>query len=486
MSVKVEKTENKNELKLEFTIEAKVFDEGMKKVFNKNSKYFNIPGFRKGKAPMNIVEKYYGDEIFYEDTFNEVAPSVYDEAIKSEKLEVVSKPEIDIVQIGKGKDLIFTAIVDTKPEVKLGKYKGISVEKVEYKVEDKDVEDELNRMAERNSRMITVTDRAAKKGDTAVIDFAGSVDGVPFEGGSAENHELELGSNTFIPGFEDQVIGMKTEAVKDVKVKFPEDYFSKELAGKDAVFKVTVHEIKKKELPKIDDEFAKDVSEFDTLKELKADIKSKKEKQNEETSKAQLEESAVKTVAADSSVEIPNGMVELEIDNMEQDMDRRLAYQGINLEQYLQMLGKTKADFRKESIEPAKESIKLRLVLEAVCKDAKIDADSKEVEAKIKELATSYGRKEEELKNNEALIENVKENVKTEKAIALIVDNAKIKTVEPKVEEKAEKKTTTKKTTKKAEDKEVKEDKKETKKEEKTEKKTEKKTTTKKTTKKAE
>ena len=247
MSVKVEKTENKNELKLEFTIEAKVFDEGMKKVFNKNSKYFNIPGFRKGKAPMNIVEKYYGDEIFYEDTFNEVAPSVYDEAIKSEKLEVVSKPEIDIVQIGKGKDLIFTAIVDTKPEVKLGKYKGISVEKVEYKVEDKDVEDELNRMAERNSRMITVTDRAAKKGDTAVIDFAGSVDGVPFEGGSAENHELELGSNTFIPGFEDQVIGMKTEAVKDVKVKFPEDYFSKELAGKDAVFKVTVHEIKKNE-----------------------------------------------------------------------------------------------------------------------------------------------------------------------------------------------------------------------------------------------
>ena len=279
---------------------------------------------------------------------------------------------------------------------------------------------------------------------------------------------------------------MPTEAVKYVKVKFPEDYFSKELAGKDAVFKVTVHEIKKKELPKIDDEFAKDVSEFDTLKELKADIKSKKEKQNEETSKAQLEESAVKTVAADSSVEIPNGMVELEIDNMEQDMDRRLAYQGINLEQYLQMLGKTKADFRKESIEPAKESIKLRLVLEAVCKDAKIDADSKEVEAKIKELATSYGRKEEELKNNEALIENVKENVKTEKAIALIVDNAKIKTVEPKVEEKAEKKATTKKTTKKAEDKEVKEDKKETKKEEKTEKKTEKKTTTKKTTKKAE
>ena len=456
MSVKVEKTKNKNELKLEFTIEAKVFDEGIKKVFNKNAKYFNIPGFRKGKAPMNIVEKYYGDEIFYEDAFNEVVPSVYDEAVKTEKLEVVSKPKIDIVQIGKGKDLIFTAIVETKPEVKLGKYKGISVEKIEYKVTDKDIEDELNRMAERNSRMITVSDRAAKKGDTAVIDFLGTVDGVPFEGGKAENHELELGSNTFIPGFEDQVIGMKTEEVKDVNVKFPEEYFSKELAGKDAVFKVTVHEIKKKELPKIDDEFAKDVSEFDTIAELKSDIKSKKEKQNEDKSKAELEETAVKAVAKDSEVEIPEGMIELEIDNMEQDMDRRLAYQGINLEQYLQMLGKTKADFRNESVEPAKESIKLRLVLEAVCKDAKIEADEKEISAKVTELATSYGKKEEELKNNEALLEHVKENVKTEKAIALIVDNAKIKVVEPKVEENKEKKTSSKKTTKNENEKEEK------------------------------
>ena len=228
MSVKVEKTENKNEVKLEITVDAKVFDQGIKTVFNKNAKYFNIPGFRKGKAPMNIVEKYYGDEIFYEDAFNEVAPAAYDEAITSEKLEVVSKPQIDIVQIGKGKDLVFTAVVALKPEVKLGKYKGISVEKVEYKVTDEEVDAQINSMAERNSRMIAVTDRAAKKGDTAVIDFVGSVDGVEFEGGKAENHELELGSNTFIPGFEDQVIGMKAEEVKDINVKFPEDYFSKD------------------------------------------------------------------------------------------------------------------------------------------------------------------------------------------------------------------------------------------------------------------
>ena len=460
MSVKVEKTENKNEVKLEFTIEAKIFDEGIKKVFDKNAKYFNIPGFRKGKAPMNIVEKYYGDEIFYEDAFNEVVPKIYDDAIKAEKLDVVSKPQIDIKQMGKGKELIFTAVVALKPEVKLGKYKGISLEKTEYKVTDKDIDEEINKMAERNSRMITVSDRPAKKGDITVIDFVGSVDGVEFEGGKAENHELELGSNTFIPGFEDQIVGMKTEEVKDIKVKFPDEYFSKDLAGKDAVFKVTLHEIKTKELPKIDDEFAKDVSEFDTLKELKADVKSKKEKQNEERAKAELEEKAVRAVAEKSEVDIPTGMVELEIDNMEKDMDRRLSYQGVTLDQYLKMLGKSKADYRKESEMPAKESLKLRLVLEAVCKDASLEASDKEVEDKIKELATSYGRKEEDLKNNEDLVASVKENIKSEKAIKLIVDNAKVTVVAEKEEKKEEtKKTTTKKETKKASDK--KEDKKE-------------------------
>ena len=366
MSVKVEKTENKNELKLEFTVEAKVFDEGIKRVFTKNAKYFNIPGFRKGKAPMNIVEKYYGEEIFYEDAFNEVVPEVYEKAIEEEKLEVVSRPDIDITQIGKGKDLIFTAIVQTKPEVKLGKYKGISVEKAKYEVTEHDIEHELSGMAERNSRMVTITDRAAEMGDVAVIDFLGSVDGVEFEGGKAENHELELGSNTFIPGFEEQVVGMKNDEVKDIKVKFPDEYFSKELAGKDANFKVTLHEIKKKELPEIDDEFAKDVSEFDTLKELKADLKAKKEEQNEQKSKAELEETAVKQIADDSEIDIPSGMVEIEIDNMAQDMNRRLSYQGISLEQYLKMLGKTMADFRKESEETAKSSIKMRLVLEAI------------------------------------------------------------------------------------------------------------------------
>lgn len=480
MNCKVEKTENANEVKLEITIEAEKFENAMKKVYFQNAKYFNIPGFRKGKAPMNIVERYYGASIFYEDAFQDVASIAYDEAIKSEKIEVASRPEIDVIQMEKGKDLIFTAVVSTKPEVKLGKYKGISLEKTEIKVTDKDVEDELNTMADRNSRMITVTDRAVENGDTAVIDYTGTVDGVEFEGGKAENYELKLGSNTFIPGFEDQVIGMKAEETRDINVKFPEEYFSKDLAGKDAVFKVVLHEIKTKELPKIDDEFVKDVSEFDTLDELKADIKSKKEKQNEEKSKAELEEKAVRAVAEVSEVEIPNGMVELELDNMQEDMNRRLSYQGISFEQYLQMLGKTVADFRKESAEPAKDSIKMRLVLEAVYNDAKIEATDAEVEEKIKELAKSYGRKEEELKENEELVNSVKANIKSEKGIALIVDNAKIKVVEPKEEkeEKPAKKTTAKKTTKKSEEK------KEEAEEVKKEKKTTTKTATKKTTKK--
>ena len=476
MSVKVEKTENKNEVKLEITIDAKVFEQGIKSVFTKNAQYFNIPGFRKGKAPMNIVEKYYGAEIFYEDAFNEVVPEVYDNAIKEEKLDVVSRPQIDIIQMEKGKDLIFTAVVSLKPEVKLGKYKGVAVEKTVYTVSEEDVEKQLNQMADRNSRMVTVEDRAAELGDTAVIDFVGSVDGVEFDGGKAENHELELGSGSFIPGFEDQVVGMKTEEIKDVNVTFPEEYFSKDLAGKAAVFKVTLHEIKRKELPVIDDDFAKDVSEFDSLEELKADIKAKKEEENAVRTKNEVEEAVVKAVSETAEVEIPQGMIDLEIDNIAQDMDRRLSYQGINLEQYLQMVGQTMADFRTQNTETAVASIKYRLVLEAVCADAKIEVTDEEVATKVTELAATYGRKEEELKENEALVENIKDSLKSEKAIALLVENAKVKEVAEKKEEKPAKKSTAKKSTAKKEEKA----------EEVAEEKEIKKTTTKKSTKKAE
>ncbi len=427
MSIKVENTENKNEVKLEFTIEASKFDEAIKKVYLKSAKYFNIPGFRKGKAPMNIVEKYYGDEIFYEDAFNEVVPEVYEKELKENNIEAVSHPDIDVKQIGKGQDLIFTAVVQTKPEVKLGKYKGIELKKVEYNVTDHDIEHELGHMQEKNARLISVEDRAAESGDITVIDFEGFVDGVAFEGGKAENHELTIGSNTFIPGFEDQIIGMKIDEEKDINVKFPEEYFSEELKGKDATFKVKLHEIKKKELPELNDEFAKDVSEFDTLDELKNSIKEKIEEENKNKAKYETEDAAVKAVCDNVTIDIPSGMIETEIDNMTKEIEQRLSYQGMKLDNYLQMIGKTKEEFRKEYEKQARTSVKNRLVLEAIIKEEKIEADDDKIQEKVKQMAEMYGQKEEQLKENEGFINYIKESLKNEKVVEFIVENAKIK-----------------------------------------------------------
>ena len=427
MSIKVEKTENTNELKLTFNVPAETFDAGMKKVYAKTAKYFNIPGFRKGKAPMALVEKTYGSEIFYEDTFNEIVPEIFEKEIEENKLEIVSKPEIDIVQIGKGKELIFTAVVQTKPEVKLGKYKGIELDKVEYKIMAKDVNKELQQMAEKNARLVSVENEAVKEKDIAVIDFEGFVDGVAFEGGKAENHELEIGSKTFIPGFEDQIIGMKVDEERDINVKFPDEYFSKDLAGKDATFKAKLHEIKRKDIPAIDDEFAKDVSEFDTLKELKASIKEKLETESASKAKFETEENAIKAVCDATDIEIPSGMVDTEIDNMLKDIETRLSYQGLNMKQYLQMVGKTEEDMRKDYEEQAKTSVKSRLVLDAIVKAEKLEASIDEISEKIKEMADNYGRKVEDLENNEHLVNYIKENLANEKAIKFVVDNAKIK-----------------------------------------------------------
>ena len=427
MNCKVEETKNANEVKLEITIEAEKFDEAIKKVYFKSAKYFNIPGFRKGKAPIQIVEKYYGKEIFYEDAFNEVAGEALDEALTEKNIQAVSRPEVDIKQIGKGEDLIFTAVLQTKPEAELGKYKGIEIKKVEYNVTDEDIEHELHHMQEHNSRLITVEDRPVENGDITVIDFEGFVDGKAFDGGKAENHELEIGSGSFIPGFEDQVIGMKIDEEKDVNVKFPEEYFSKELAGKDATFKVKLHEIKKKELPKLDDEFAKDVSEFDTLDELKADIRAKQEKQNAEKEKYETQDAVIKAVSENLKVEIPSGMIELEVENMLKDIETRLSYQGLKLEQYFQMMGKTEEDVKKEYEPQAIEAIKSRLALEAVIKAEKIEATEEEIVEKIKEMAKNYGKSEEDLTKNENVKNYIKQGIESEKAIEFLVKNAKKK-----------------------------------------------------------
>ena len=427
MSMKVEKTDKKNEVKLSFTIEASKFEEAIQKVYVKSAKYFNIPGFRKGKAPYKIVEKQYGAQIFYEDAFNEVAGEVYEKELTDAKIEAVSRPKIDIIQMEKGKDLIFTAVVQTKPEVTLGKYKGIELKKVEYNVEEKDIDHEIGHMQERNARLVNVEDRPVEKDDTTVIDFEGFVDGVAFEGGKAENHELVIGSNTFIPGFEDQIIGMKIGEEKDINVTFPEEYFSKDLAGKAAVFKVKLHEIKKKELPEVDDEFAKDVSEFDTIKELKASIKEKLEEENKNKAKYETEEEAIKTVCDNTEIDIPSGMVETETDNMIKDIEQRLMYQGLNFAQYLQMMGKTEEDMRNEMKEQAERQVKTKLVLEAIVVAEKIEATEEEKKAKLEEMATMYGKDVKELESNASLKAYVAESAKTEKAISFIVDNAKIK-----------------------------------------------------------
>lgn len=428
MECKVEKTENANEVKLNVTIEAEKFDEAIKKVYFKSAKYFNIPGFRKGKAPINIVEKYYGKEIFYEDAFNEVVPEELEKAVEENKLEVVSRPDIDVTQIGKGQDLIFTAVFQTKPEAELGKYKGVEIKKIEYKVTDEDIEHELGHMQEHNSRLISVEDRPVEKGDIANINFEGFVDGVAFEGGKAENHDLEIGSNTFIPGFEDQIIGMKIDEEKDIEVKFPEEYFSKDLAGKDATFKVKVNEIKKKELPTLDDEFAKDVSEFDTLKELKESIKEKQQKQNDERAKYETQDAVIKAVCENVKVDIPSGMIETETENMLKDMEQRLSYQGLKLDQYLQMMGKTKEEMQKEYEPQAIEAIKSRLALEAVIKAEKIEVADVDVDEKIKEMAKNYGREnDEEFLKNENVRNYIKQGLESEKAIEFLVENAKIK-----------------------------------------------------------
>ncbi len=429
MKCKVEKTENANEVKLELTIEAQKFEEAIKKVYFQSAKYFNIPGFRKGKAPMNIVEKYYGKEIFYEDAFNEVVPEELEQALKENNIEVVSKADIDVKQIEKGKDLIFTAIFQTKPEVELGKYKGIEIEKIEYTVSDDDINHELGHMQEHNARLISVEDRAVENGDTTVIDFEGFVDEKAFEGGKAEGHELEIGSNTFIPGFEDQIVGMKIDEEKDINVKFPDEYFSKDLAGKDATFKVKLHEIKKKELPKLDDEFAKDVSEFDTVEELKKSIREKLEKEMEQKQKYETEDAVIKAVCENIKLDIPSGMIENETEDMLKNVENRLSYQGLKLDQYLQMMGKTAEEVKKEYEPQAIEAIKSRLMLEAVIKAEKIEATEEEVIEKVKEMAKNYGKKEDdkEFIENENVKQYIKSGLESEKALEFLVKNAKMK-----------------------------------------------------------
>ncbi|MDI9513616.1 MAG: trigger factor [Bacillota bacterium] len=426
MNVKIEKPE-KNVVKLEITVESQVFDECMDRAFTRNKFKFNIPGFRKGKAPRNLVERYYGEQVLYEDAINFACGDAYDKAIDEHDLEPVDRPEIDIVQIGSGQDLIFTATVTVKPEVELGQYKGLEVEKENVEVTEEDVTAELDRVAERNAKLISVEDRPVQNGDTVNIDYEGSVDGVPFEGGAAKGQNLVIGSNTFIPGFEDQLIGFELNEEKDIQVKFPDEYHSKDLAGKDATFKVKINEIKVKQLPEINDEFAGDVSEFDTLEEYKQDILKNLTKKAQEAADRKFEDEVVKKATDNATCDIPDVMVERRLDEMMRQFDMTLRYQGMNLATYMQIMGMDEAKFRDQYRESALRDVKTQLVIEKIAETEGIDATPEEYDQELERMAEQYHQPVEEMKKHlhNDDIEYIKNSIISRKTVAMLVENVK-------------------------------------------------------------
>ncbi|MBC2579822.1 trigger factor [Clostridium sp. DJ247] len=427
MNAKIEKIEN-NVLKLEITVEAEKFNEAMKKAFAKNAKKFNIPGFRKGKAPMNIIKKYYGEGVFYEDAINFCCDSTYPEVIKEHNIKPVDYPEIDIVEIGEGKDFVYTAKITVMPEVQLGDYKELEVKKPVYEVKEEEIENELKAMQQKNARVEVKEEGTVEKGDIAVIDFKGFVGDEAFEGGEGKDYELEIGSGSFIDNFENQLIGLKKNHEKDVIVTFPQEYGKEELNGKEALFKVTIKDIKVKELPALDDDFAKEVSEFDTLDEVKADIKKKMEEANELRIKREYEEAVIDTVCSNAKIDIPAVMIDKEIDNMLKDLEMRLKYQGLDLETYYQYTNNTEEKVKEYMRETAEKRVKTDLVIEEIAKVENIDVTDEELLERATEMAKQYGSKEVE-KTAKLILDTQKNYIKVdvvnEKVIKLLVDSSK-------------------------------------------------------------
>ena len=425
MSYTVENLE-KSMAKITITVDADAFEEAMVKSYNKNKKNISIQGFRKGKAPRKMVEKLYGPEVFYEDAANFAIPDAYEEAAKESGLEIVSRPEIDVVEIEKGKDFVFTATVAVKPEVTLGDYKGIEVEKKTVKVMAADVNSEIDKVREQNSRMITVENRGIKKDDTAVIDFEGFVDGEPFQGGKGEDYSLVIGSHSFIDTFEDQLVGKKAGEEVDVNVTFPEEYHEASLKGKPALFKVTVKEIKKKELPKLDDEFASEVSEFETLKEYKASVKKNLTERRKEEAKREKENEVVEKVVENITVELPEPMVDEQTQQMIQEFAGRLSSQGLSFDQYMQMTGMTVDALMGQMKPEAEKRIRARLALEAIVDAEKIKATAKDIDKEIENMANMYQMEVDKIKEmiGDAEKEQIGKDLAVQKAVDFVVKNA--------------------------------------------------------------
>ena len=425
MSLQVEKLE-KNMAKLTIEVSADDLEKALQSAYNRQKSKISIPGFRKGKVPRQMVEKMYGAEIFYDDAANALLPKAYSEAYDECGLDIVSQPKIDIVQIEKGKPFIFTAEVATKPEVTLGEYKGLKVDKVSNRVTQKEIDAKLQEEAEKNARTITVEDRPVQDGDEVILDFEGFVDGEAFEGGKGENYPLTIGSGSFIPGFEEQLIGVESGKETEVNVTFPEDYHAEDLKGKAAVFKCTIHEIKAKELPEIDDEFAAEVSEFDTLDEYKADIKAKIKEQKEKEGKSKQEDQAVEQAIANASMEIPDAMIDTQARQMLDDFSQRMAQQGLTIEQYYQFTGSS-AEKMMEDLKPqAVKRIQTRLVLEAIAKAENIEISDEKLDEEIAKIAEAYKMEADKLKEymGEAEKKQMKEDMAVQEAVTFLVENA--------------------------------------------------------------
>lgn len=453
MSVQVEALE-KNMAKLTVEVPADRLEKALDTAYNKQKKSISIPGFRKGKVPRAMVEKMYGVEIFYEDAANILLQETYPEAYDESGLDIVSQPSIDVVQLEKGKPFIYTAEVAVKPEVTLGKYKGITVTKIDTTVTDEEVDAEIETQRNNNARTVSV-ERPIENGDTAVIDFEGFVDGVAFEGGKGENYDLEIGSHSFIDTFEDQLVGKLAGDDVDVNVTFPEQYQAEDLAGKPALFKVKIHEVKAKELPELDDEFAQDVSECDTLADYKEEVKKKLADRKEADARRTKEDEAVDKIIDDAKMDIPEAMIDNQVNSMINDFANNMMQQGLSLEQYMQFTGMTMDKFKEQVRPDAVKRIQTSLVLEQIAKEENIEVSDEDVDAEIEKMAASYGMEADKLKEyiQDAEKETMKNDIAIQKAITLVMDNAKerAKRTTKKADEDKEpaKKTTTKKTTEK-------------------------------------
>ncbi|MBY0758380.1 MULTISPECIES: trigger factor [Sellimonas] len=425
MSLQVEKLEH-NMAKLTIEVSAEELEKALQGAYLKQKKNISIPGFRKGKVPRQMIEKMYGPEVFYDDAANKLIPDAYGKVYDEEGLDIVSQPKIDIVQIEKGKPFIFTAEVALKPEVTLGEYKGLKVEKISNRVTQKEIDAKLAEEQEKNARTVSVTDRPVQDKDEIVFDFEGFVDGEAFEGGKGENYPLTIGSGAFIPGFEEQLIGANLEEEKEVQVKFPEEYHAAELAGKEAVFKCTVHEIKTKELPELDDEFASEISEFDTLDALKADIKAKIKEQKIAEGKRKQEDKAVEEAVANAQMDIPDAMIDTEVRQMANDFAQRLSQQGLSVEQYFQFTGMTAEKMQEELKPQALKRIQTRLVLEAIVKAENIVISDEKLDEEIQKMADAYKMEADKLKEfmGEKEKEQMKLDMAVQEAVTFLTDNA--------------------------------------------------------------